>query len=257
MVGSARSEPPIARLKCGMKDQGPGGRFEGREPVLSRKARSMAGWSAGAVVVGGVLLSVYAAQGAQAVQAALGTNPGAVALTPASGATSSMPTWSTTTACPAGFQGSAVFRAVKPDGSTFSISNVSSFVTAPFHGTLQGPISEIQSVAGIANGGTEELVVICFSGASLTGTSHPDMSTFITYSANGTSYTSTGVPPTSPAGSSSPSPSGASSGSRLSSPGVTPSGSTSTPSVTPSPTSSSISPAPSPSPVNSNFAVTG
>jgi hypothetical protein len=94
-------------------------------------------------------------------------------------------------ACPAGFQGSGVFRAVKASGGPpFSISGATNSVKAPFSGTLLGPVSEIQQVAGVPNGGTTELVVICFSGDSLTGTSHQEMGTYITFSADGTKYTS-------------------------------------------------------------------
>jgi hypothetical protein len=236
--------------------------------LSSRNVRSMAGLSAGAVMVGGVLLGLWAVQGAQGAQAALGTDPGGVALSPASGAVSGTPTWSTNTACPSGFRGSAVFRAVKPDGTTFSISAATNEVTAPFHGTLQGPISEIKSVAGVANGGSQEFVVVCFSGDSLTGTSHPDMDTFITYSANGTSYTTSSVAPTSTAGAPSSSSSGTGSGSHPSSSSADSSTSTSGSSssdTTPSPSTTVVtsspsatgSPAASPSPVNSNLAVTG
>jgi hypothetical protein len=225
----------------------------------------MAGWFAGAVVVGGVLLGGYAAQDAQGAQSALGTNPGAVALKPASGSTNSTPTWSTTTGCPAGFQGSAVFRAVRADGTTFSISMAADKVTAAFSGTLQGPILEIQSVAGVPNGGSQELAVICFSGDSLTGSSRADMDTFITYSANGASYTSSAVAPTASADPSSQSATGTSAGSGTSGTSGTGSGSGSSSSVSPSPSMTLITPsstslpstARTPSPLKSNFAVTG
>ena len=223
----------------------------------------MAGLSVVAGVVGAILLGVYAAQGAQGAQVAMGTSPGAVALKPASGATSSTPTWSTTTACPAGFQGSAVFRAVRPNGTTFSISPAVAKVTAPFSGTLQASLIEIQSVAGVSNGGSQEFVVICFSGASLTGTSRPDMDTFITYSANGTSYTSSATAPPASSGSSSTSPGSTASGSHPSSSSTAPSNSTSgtngtsgTSGTAPGSTAT-VSPAATPSPVDSNFAVTG
>jgi hypothetical protein len=225
----------------------------------------MAGWFAGAVVVGGVLLGGYAAQDAQGAQSALGTNQGAVALKPASGSTNSTPTWSTTTGCPAGFQGSAVFRAVRADGTTFSISMAADKVTAAFSGTLQGPILEIQSVAGVPNGGSQELAVICFSGDSLTGSSRADMDTFITYSANGTSYTTSSVAPAAPTDSQSPSTSGTGSGGTGSGGSGTGTGSGSSSSVTPSPsvtlitqgTTSLPSPGSTPSPLKSTLAVTG
>jgi len=162
-------------------------------PKLKRLATRRLGRTAMVLVVaGGTLL---AAEGV--AQAAVGTNPGAVQLSATSGATTAKPTWSTTVACKAGFQGSAVFREVHSDGvSTNSISPVVNGTAAPFSGTLQATIAQIQAAGGIPNGGTQELVVICFSGASLTGTSDPEMNLFITYSADGTTYTtgSTQVP---------------------------------------------------------------
>jgi hypothetical protein len=221
----------------------------------------MGGWLAGAVVVGGASLGIWAAEAAQAVPAVVGTNPGAVALNPASGPKASSPTWSTTTACPTGFQGSAVFRAVMASGLTFSISPGIASVTAPFHGTLELPLNEIQTVARVPNGGSMEFAVICFSGDSLTGTSHPDMYTFITFSADGKSYTTSASNPGTSGGGASPTPSGSSAHSA----GGSLSGSSSSPGGTASPSVNSVSPnptasasvAPSPTPVDSNFDVTG
>jgi hypothetical protein len=63
-----------------------------------------------------------------------------------------------------------------------------------FHGTLQASIAQIQAVGGIHNGGTQKLVVICFSGPSLTGKSDKEMTTYITYSADGTTYATKATP---------------------------------------------------------------
>lgn len=216
---------------------------------------------AGGVVAGAALLGGYAAHAAPAARAGLGTQPGAVTLSPASGATSGKPAWSTSTACAAGYRGSAVFREVHADGTTNSVSRVVNGTSAPFSGTLQAPISAIQAAGHVADGGSQELVVICFSGPSLTGTSHPQMSMFITYSANGASYTSGSSP--SSGGSPAPSPTsagGTGSGSRPPSSGGTApsSGGTAPPSGATVPASPSpAAPAPSPSPVNSDLAVTG
>lgn len=218
--------------------------------LSSTNGRSMGRLAAGAIVLGGLLLGVRAAP---AAQAGLGTQPGAVTLNPANGVTGGKPTWSTSTACPAGFRGSAVFREVHADGATTnSISKATNTVTAPFGGTLQAPIAAIQAAGGIRDGGTQELVIICFSGPSLTGTSHPEMSTFITYSASGSSYTSRGGASASPGGSST-SPGGTGSASGSPSPGATAPQATQASPASPGP----ASPAPSPTPVNSNLAVTG
>jgi hypothetical protein len=114
---------------------------------------------------------------------------GTVQLSATSGPTSGKPTWSTSTACPSGFQGSAVFREVHRDASTNSISPAVNGVTTPFHGTLQASISAIKALGGIPNGGTQKLVVLCFSSQAETGTSRQVMDLYITYSTDGSSYT--------------------------------------------------------------------
>jgi hypothetical protein len=169
-------------------------------PKLSRLATGRFGRAGVVVGLSGVML----AGSAGAALAAVGTEPGEVQLNPTSGATSSKPTWSTGVGCNAGFQGSAVFREVHADGvTTNSISPAvndndltGSSVAEPFSGTLQATMAQIQSLGGIATGGTQELVVICFSGASETGTSDPEMDAFITYNADGTygSFESVPVP---------------------------------------------------------------
>jgi hypothetical protein len=144
------------------------------------------------VVAGGMFL------GAEGIaEASVGNNPGAVQLNPASGSTSSTPTWSTSVGCNAGFQGSAVLRDVESDGvTTDSISQAVNGTANPFSGTLQASMAQIQALGSIPNGGTQELVVVCFSGPSLTGTSSPEMNIFVTYSADGSTYStgSTSVP---------------------------------------------------------------
>ena len=132
---------------------------------------------------------------AGAARAGVGLEPGDVSLSPTSGSVNSSPTWATTVACPSAYQGSAVFRIEEGGGNTFSISGTVASVTSAFSGTLQDPISTIVSLAGLANGGTDELVVYCFSGASLTGTSSPEMSTYLTLSANGSTYSTSSSPP--------------------------------------------------------------
>jgi hypothetical protein len=148
----------------------------------------VAGAAAGASLLGGM-----------AAQATIGTMPGAVALNPASGSTGGTPTWSTTVACPTGFQGSGIFREVWSDGvTTNSISAVNNSVAAPFSGTLQANMATIQASGNVNNGATQELVVICFSGPSGTGSSEGVMDTWVTYSADGNTYTETNTPPSGP-----------------------------------------------------------
>jgi hypothetical protein len=123
------------------------------------------------------------------------SSPGTVQLHPASGPTSTTPTWSTSVACPSGYQGSAVFSEIYTNGKTFStIAPVVNGTNVPFKGTLLTTVAEIQSIAGIANGATQELFVQCASNIGGTGSVLNYMKTYITYSADGKSYTTSGNP---------------------------------------------------------------
>jgi hypothetical protein len=147
-----------------------------------------------AVAVAAVML-LGACSSASAGSTGAGGNSTMVQINPPSGQESSTPTWSTTAACPAGFQGSAILRAVEPTGQAFSISPATNTVTTPFKGTLLASIAIIQAYGNVPNGHTQWLIVICFSGDSLTGNPHVDMSMFITYSSDGKSYTTSSSPP--------------------------------------------------------------
>lgn len=229
--------------------------------MSSRNRHSRVALAAVAVVVGGLWLGIYVGEGARAGAAAMGNNPGAVKLNPASGSTGSTPTWSTTVGCPSGFQGSATFKEVHSDGtSTNLISAIANGTAAPFSGTLQVSIALIKTAGNIPNDGSQELFVTCYSMQSGTGNAQNDMDIYINYSADGSTYTTSTSPSTNTGGSSSPTPSGSSSASPSSTVSGSPSpGSSSSvtgsPSVSPTPAAST--PAPSPSALNSSFAVTG
>jgi hypothetical protein len=153
-------------------------------PRARRIGRATLLVGAAGLTLGGMLLSAGVANAAT-----VGTNPGAVQLSAATGATSAKPTWSTTVGCNAGFQGSAVFREVKADGTTASISPAVNGTQKAFSGTLQATIAAIKTLGNIPNGGTQELVVICFADQSETGNSDPEMDIAIHYSADGSTYT--------------------------------------------------------------------
>ena len=89
----------------------------------------------GAVVLGVVGLAAGAAvASAGSALAANGSQPGNLTLSPASGAATLTPTWSTSTACPSGFQGSAVVEEFNTDSSTATrISLVINSPTADDH----------------------------------------------------------------------------------------------------------------------------
>jgi hypothetical protein len=152
------------------------------------KLKSKAGHTAAVIALAGGMLGGF---GAAAASAQVGTQLGAVTLTPASGPTSTTPSYQTTIGCPTGFQGSAILRIEEgSSGNTFSLAGAVNNTANAFSGTLLGPISEIQSLSGLANGGTDELVVFCFSGDSETGTSTPYMDEYLHISSDGSSYSS-------------------------------------------------------------------
>src|SRR5215469_10272257 len=181
--------------------------------------------------------------GATAAQAVTGSGPGQLALNPAQGATTLTPTWSTTTACPAGFQTSAVLAVLTPAGAFASfISPTVANVTAPFSGTLQANVATIMgplSGANVPNGGTTEWVVECFTGRGGTGNGTFVQAEWVTLSANGSAYTTSSTPPTSPTSTrtSTPTPTGTPTPTPTGTPTPTPTGTpTPTPTGTPTPT---------------------
>jgi hypothetical protein len=164
-------------------------------------------------MVGGMVLGVAAP-----AQAVLGSQPGTLQLTPASGATSTTPTWSTTIGCPVGFQGSAGLEAAASDGTPFGVSSVLNGTGPglgfPFSGTLEASMAGIQSAGGIADGNTtgQEFVVVCFSGLNATGSSVAYQDTFAYYSAGSYLTTSTSMLSTQTITFTSTQPSGATAG---------------------------------------------
>lgn len=146
-------------------------------------------WLAGVGAIGvGALLSACSAS------AATSNSTTGVTLNPSSGSVNSTPTWSTSAACASGYQGSAVFREVHSDGTTTNtISPVVNGTAAPFHGKLQASIARIMAFGGVPKGGTQKFIVLCFSGPSLTGKSQRAMSVYVKYSADGSTYTTSGT----------------------------------------------------------------
>jgi hypothetical protein len=145
-----------------------------------------------AAAAAGMLLTAGCSSAAAVGQngaSASGSGSATVALSAASGSTNSTPAWSTSAACPTGYQGSAIFREIHPDGTTNDISPAVTGPAAPFRGTLQASIAQIQAVGSVPNGGIQEFVILCFSGQSLTGKYERVMHLFIHYSADGKSYT--------------------------------------------------------------------
>jgi hypothetical protein len=122
------------------------------------------------------------------------SQPGNLNFKPASGAIASTPTWSTTNACPVGYQGSAQVSIFKPNGAFLSsISSVAYGVTNSFSGTLDGTMSAILKFAHVSNGGAIDFVVGCYSQSGATGNFTWIESTRVTLSSDGTSYSTTAL----------------------------------------------------------------
>src|SRR3984957_822679 len=158
---------------------GPGMRL-----VLGSRNGRTTKWLAGVVAIGvGITLtSACASSGSQSGNAQ-GQGTAAVQLVPATGTTSSTPTWKTSTACPKGFQGSATFKEVHADGtSTNLIAPIVNGTASAFSGTLQASVALIKTAGSIPNGGTQKLFITCYSAQSGTGGTHNGMAMYITYS---------------------------------------------------------------------------
>ncbi|HEY2641706.1 MAG TPA: hypothetical protein VGI66_17690 [Streptosporangiaceae bacterium] len=151
------------------------------------------------LTMGASLLSAGAASAAAA--SAHGSQPGRLVFTPTSGAATVTPTWSTTDACPSGFQKSAQLSLFNPNGSFASrISPVVASPTSAFHGTLLGSVGAVLSVTTVPKGGTVEFAMGCYSQIAGTGKVKWVQSTFLTISSTGTSFSTSSTSPKSATG---------------------------------------------------------
>jgi hypothetical protein len=151
---------------------------------LKRLKRTAILLGAGTLVAGAALL------GAAQANAAVGTQPGALQITPTSGPTTTAMNYSTTTACPAGNQGSAVVRLVDPGtGATANASAVNNSVATPFSGAMNATFAQLAGVFPDINGATSEMAVFCFPSPSAVGTPIAVQDTFVTIDAAGANYT--------------------------------------------------------------------
>jgi large repetitive protein len=142
--------------------------------------------------------------GGGVAHAALGSGPGQLTLSPATGPLTTDLTWSTTTACPAGFSFGTLqmeyadSTASNPDYNTVGTQTLAA--TAPITGGTIGSglsVAGLESAGGWASGQTAEFVVLCSSGQGGTGTTTYDQSLFLTF---GTStYTTSANGPAGPA----------------------------------------------------------
>jgi hypothetical protein len=140
-------------------------------------------------IVTGIVLG-----GGVPAQATVGSQPGKLELSPASGAKGTTPTWATTIGCPGGFQGSASLEAIATDGTPFDVALLvnGAQVANSFSGTLAYPMGAIQSLGGFDDGSTtgQEFVVLCWTGSNGSGISTAYQDSFAYYSADNSYLTS-------------------------------------------------------------------
>lgn len=147
-----------------------------------------------AVIVGaGTLIAGASVLGMTQAHAAVGSQPGALSLTPSNGDTTTQNIgYATTTACPAGFQGSGLLRLLDPvTGNPTNLAVVNNSVAAPFSGVWNTDFSILEQIFPGIIGTTSEIAVDCFSGPSATGTGEYTQSTFVTVSADGSTWQET------------------------------------------------------------------
>jgi hypothetical protein len=126
--------------------------------------------------------------------AGVGSEPGHLKFSPASGGTVTTPTWSTSDGCPTGYQGSAQMAIFNVKGTLLSsISNVAYTVQGPFSGELDGSVGAILQFAHVPDGGSLEFTIGCYSMIGAAGKFVWVQSTLVTLSSDGKSY-STSAP---------------------------------------------------------------
>jgi len=137
---------------------------------------------------------------AASAQAGVGSDPGGLTLSPASGPATtagSSITFASTTGCPSGFTGSAVLYALNSDGSiATAASQTIPSVAGAFSGTLAGTPAAIMAQTNVPTGSPSEWAIQCDTDTG----GLPDLgskfvqSTFATINASGT-YSSSGTGP--------------------------------------------------------------
>ena len=165
---------------------------------ISRLKRAAAIVGVGALAIGGALL------GSGVANAAVGTQLGALSLTPGTGTVTGTAITYNSTACPASNNASGVVRIIDPTtGAAQSLAQVNPAVAAPFSGTLTtnvlATVETNPNFTDLATNGTEaEIAVLCASGPSLTGNSIYVQDSYLIFSNNGANFTETNTPPAGP-----------------------------------------------------------
>jgi hypothetical protein len=125
----------------------------------------------------------------------VGTQPGKLIIKPASGSTSISPTWSTTDACPVGYQSSAQLY-----GTVFGSANLFQWISGTLNPgnspipvgqqlEFKSTVAQVQQATKTPNGQTDKWVVKCAALNSGLGNREYAQSVLVHISADGKSYT--------------------------------------------------------------------
>jgi hypothetical protein len=167
-----------------------------------------------AVVLGAVGVIAGPAITTGSALASVASQPGNLQFRPATGALTLTPTWTTTDGCPAGYRQSAQMSLFNAHGKFLSrISPAVYTVTTAFTGTLDGTMGQILHFARVADGGTIEFAIGCYTQVGGTGQVTWVQSASVTLSASGNSYTASSATSGSPSTQTSTASSGGSQGS--------------------------------------------
>jgi hypothetical protein len=103
--------------------------------------------------------------------------------------------WSTTAACPSGYQGSAILVELNADGSVASQigTDTQQAVSTPFSGGLEANVATILAVSNVAKGTPATWVFECYPNGNATATGPQFMysqAIYVTVSGDGKSFSS-------------------------------------------------------------------
>lgn len=142
----------------------------------------------------GAVLLVPASAQAHVSNPPKGQNPGGMTLSPVSGAGTVTPNFSAAHACPAGTI-NATISLIDNAGHEQQVGGPfgSSTVSAPFTGAFFATMGDIFGVSGATGADTFEIVVDCHATAGQPGTFTD--STFVSFNADGSTYSSSATPP--------------------------------------------------------------
>lgn len=159
------------------------------ETIRLKRSAVLAGLVGAAM---GAVLLVPAAAQAHVPNPPVGSNTGGLTLNPTSGAGTVTPNFTTSHACPAGTINATV-SLIDNAGHEQQVGGPITATSAPFSGAFLASMGDVFSISGATGADTFEIVVDCHATAGQPGTLTD--STFVTFNADGSTYSSSATPP--------------------------------------------------------------